>query len=284
MGVGKVSVVIPAFNEGENLVDTVHCILNNSAQQDLEVIVVDDGSTDGSGDRVERTFVEDGRVSVVRGVEQGVAGARNLGASGATGEVLVFLDGHCYTPPGCIASLTAILENPEVGMVGPAFASLGHGKGPRGLGVTWRDCSLEIQWLPQQGKTPYPVPLLIGACQAMRREDFGTLGRYDQGMTRWGSEDLEMCLRVWLMGYRVLVQPQTVVFHLFRKRHPYEVSGAKILYNQLRMVLLHMSTDRIARVFDYCKAKPEFSRSRRRFQIRRHYDDDWFFSRFSCHI
>ncbi len=48
----RVSIVIPAHNEGENLVDTVHCVLENTAYPDFEIVIVDDGSTDGSGDRL----------------------------------------------------------------------------------------------------------------------------------------------------------------------------------------------------------------------------------------
>ena len=62
----RVSIVIPAFNEGENLVDTVRCVLENTAYPDFEIVVVDDGSTDGSGDRLANVIGKDGRVGVVR--------------------------------------------------------------------------------------------------------------------------------------------------------------------------------------------------------------------------
>ena len=172
MRVAEVSVVIPSHNEGENLVDTVDCVLANSSSEAIEVLVVDDGSTDGSGERVAARFAADPRVRVLRASETGVAGARNLGARQSTGHLLVFLDSHCYTPPGWLPRLTEPLADPAVGMIGPAFASLEHGNGARGLGITWRGPSLEIEWLPQQQEAPYPVPLLPGGCQAMRRADF----------------------------------------------------------------------------------------------------------------
>ncbi|HSB71323.1 MAG TPA: glycosyltransferase [Candidatus Methylomirabilis sp.] len=293
---GEVSVVIPSHNEGENLVDTVDCVLANSSTSALEVLVVDDGSTDGSGERVSMRFATDRRVRVVRTSELGVAGARNLGARQSTGHLLVFLDGHCYTPPGWLPTLTEPLADPAVGMIGPAFTSLEHGNGARGLGVTWRGPSLEIEWLPQQQEAPYPVPLLPGGCQAMRRADFEALGRYDGGMTRWGSEDVELSLRVWLMGYQVLVQPAVLIYHLFRQRHPYPVDGGKVLYNRLRMALLHLSEERVARVIDSMKDWPEFAQSliwllgsdvverRRYYQAHRPRDDEWFCRRFSCPI
>jgi glycosyltransferase involved in cell wall biosynthesis len=296
MSLGKVSVVIPSYNEGENLVDTVRCVLDHASYEDFEVLVVDDGSTDGSGDRVSRFLGSNGQMQVLRTPGLGVAGARNWGAQAARGDILIFLDAHSYTPPGWMASLVSPLSNPQVGMVGPAFASLQHGNDAQGLGVIWRDASLEIEWLPRQGEEPYPVPLLTGGCQVIRRSDFQKLGGYDSGMTRWGSEDQELSLRTWLMGYQLVVQPQAVIYHLFRERHPYPVEESKILYNRLRMALLHLSLDRVGRVIEYHKEMPSFSQSlvlllendtmtrRRQLEQVRQRDDSCFFAQFGREI
>ena len=296
MNWSKISIVIPAHNEGENLVDTVRCVLENSDHPDLEVIVVDDGSTDGSGERVTSNFGSKSRVSVVPANGLGVAGARNLGAQAAAGQVLVFLDGHCYTPPGWMASLIAPLADPEAGIVGPCFASLVRDEGARGFGIRWKDASLEFEWLPQRGDAPYPVPLLPGGCQAVRRDVFERLGRYDGEMTRWGAEDQELSLRAWLMGYRVVVQPQATIYHLFRDRHPYQVQTAKIIYNRLRMALMHFQRDRVARVMEHYRNMSCFSECtiwllesdvmdrREKLRAVRSRDDDWFFAQFGCTV
>jgi len=277
-------------------VDTVGCILENTTYPDFEVVIVDDGSTDSSGDRAAVLFGDKGPVSLVRAEGLGVAGARNHGVNAASGEILLFLDGHCYTPPGWMKALIAPLEDPKTGMVGPSFASLQHGDGTRGLGITWRDSSLEMEWLLETGDLPYPVPLLPGGCQAMRRADFERIGGYDAGMTRWGSEDQEISLRIWLMGYDVLVQPQTVIYHLFRESHPYRVDMKRIIYNRLRMAMVHLSNDRLARVLEHYRDTQGFCEimiwllesdtmdRRRYFQERRCRDDDWFCRRFDCRI
>ena len=292
----NVSIVIPAHNEGENLVDTVRCVLENTAYPDYEIVVVDDGSTDGSGDRLLRDFGNDGCVSVVRAQGVGVANARNLGAARATGEMLVFLDAHCYTPRNWLVGLTQPLAQAGVGMVGPAIGTMRYSSDIRGLGLTWRDASLELEWLEQREDTPYPVPLLCGACQAVCKADFERLGGYDTGMTRWGSEDEELCLRTWLMGYEVLVQPQTVIYHLFRDSHPYETQVQKIIYNRLRLALLHLSDDRVSRVLSHHRNIPGFdeiidwlqdsdvANRRDELEALRCRDDDWLCTRFGCQI
>jgi len=292
----RVSIVIPALNEGENLVDTVRCVLKNTGCPDFEIVVVDDGSTDGSGDRLSHVIGNDRRVGMVRAEGVGAANARNLGATCASGKILIFLDAHCYTPPNWIDGLIQPLADTRVGMVGSAVATMRQGGDVRGLGMTWRDASLGVEWLGQRKNTPYPVPLLGAACLAVRKADLEKLGYYDAGMTRWGSEDQELSLRYWLMGYEVLVQPQTVIYHLFRESHPYEVQVQEIIYNCLRLAMLHLSNERVDRVLAYYSNMAGFDeimgwlqrsdvmRRRNQLQELRSRDDDWFCRRFGCRI
>lgn len=292
----KVSVVIPAHNEGENLLDTVRSVTENSAYPNYEIIVVDDNSTDGSGDRVSQVFGKDCRIRVLRAEGLGVAKARNFGAARASGKLLIFLDAHCYTPPNWMTLLIQPLTEAGVGMVGPAIATMQYSRDVRGLGLTWRDASLAVEWLDQRENAAYPVPLLCGACQAVRKTDFERLGCYDAGMTRWGSEDEELCVRYWLMGYEVRVQPQALIHHLFRASHPYEIQVRKIVYNRLRLAMLHLSDQRLSRVLKYHRPVAGFDEimawlqqsdvmsRREEWQQLRCRDDDWFCTRFGCSV
>jgi len=293
---GTVSIVIPALNEGENLLDTVHFVLQNSAHPGLEIVVVDDGSTDGTGERFSSVFGNNDRVDMIRTQGVGPARARSLGAAHASGKILIFLDAHCYVPPRWMDALIQPLDDPRVGMVGSAVAAMRQGGDPRCLGVIWQNVSLNVEWLGQTKDTAYPVPLLGGACQAVRRADLEQLGYYDDGMTHYGHEDLELCLRYWLMGYEVLVQPQSVVYHVFRESHPYEILSEHIIYNRLRFAMLHLSSERVDRVVNYYSNTPGFGETmdglhrsdvmsrRNELQAVRCRDDDWFCRRFDCPI
>lgn len=254
----KVSVVLPNHNEGENLVDTVGYVLQNSDDLDMEVIVVDDGSDDGSAEAALARHGTD-RLWLVRGAGLGVAGARNLGAARARGQVLVFLDAHCYVPPGWLSPLVEAFEAEDVGMVGPVFAGI-HEITVRACGITWQDARLENTWLPPRTGIS-EVPFHIGACQAISTPIFHEIGGYDEGMTRWGSEDIELCLRLWLSGYRILAQPASLVFHLFRPRHPYAVDMSQVLYNKLRLLLVHFDRERLARALRPMMAYADFPHS-----------------------
>jgi glycosyltransferase involved in cell wall biosynthesis len=84
----KYSVVIPAFNRREMLIEAIGSVLLQQ-YMDIEIIVVDDGSDDGSSEILAQRFPE---VHVLRQANQGPAAARNRGIAAATGELIAFLD------------------------------------------------------------------------------------------------------------------------------------------------------------------------------------------------
>src|ERR671913_1812143 len=88
---GKVSVVIPCYNQAHFLGEAIQSVLSQSYQA-FEVIVVDDGSTDDTKEVASAYALEDSKVRLVRQQNRGLAGARNRGLAEASGEYVVFLD------------------------------------------------------------------------------------------------------------------------------------------------------------------------------------------------
>jgi hypothetical protein len=86
----RVSVIMPAYNRAEVIGASIRSVLAQT-HANLELIVVDDGSTDGTADEVRR-FQSDPRVTLVTGAHAGVSAARNLGLAQATGELVAYLD------------------------------------------------------------------------------------------------------------------------------------------------------------------------------------------------
>ncbi len=281
------SIVIPTRNEGELLDLTLDSILKETVYPSYEILVVDDGSTDGS---CKRWLSADGPVRVIRSGGLGVTGARNFGAENARGEYLVFLDAHCRVSPNWLAGFRRALASSGAAVVGPCFTRLWEPE-PRGAGYYWPDYTLEMAWfLPRETREPYEVPLTTGACQAFRASTFHAIGRYEKGFTPWGYEDSEICLRSWLLGFRVLVDPTVTVAHYFRESRNYSVNDREIVYNFLRMIHLHFSPKRIRRVLRAVGANPDVEPAmdrlyrsdvfhvRAALQAARIRDDDWFFS------
>jgi glycosyltransferase involved in cell wall biosynthesis len=286
----SLSVVVISLNEGESLRRTVDNLRDTLPPQS-EIIVVDDGSRDGSVD-----FLSDGYsgVTLLRPAERlGVARARNFGAQRATGDVLVFSDAHVRTPEGWSAPLLELLARPSVGAVAPAIGMMqAEGPGSTGYGQKWCDASLAVGWLSQQSGTPYPVPLLCGCFLALRRDVFAEIGGFDSGMVVWGAEDSELSIRLWTFGYECWVAPEVDVQHAFRARFPYEVKWEPVLHNRLRLATTHFGPRRLQRVVERLKRYDEFAAAGVRLltgdvgarastlRSLRRYDDDWFFGKF----
>ena len=284
---GMFSIVIPTLNEGTMLAMTTNSILSGTEYPDYEIIVVDDGSTDGSTALYER--YPNPRIRLVRTGGQGVARARNLGAAEARGEFVVFLDGHCRVSRNWLDGFASALSPPDVAVVGPCFTRL-DSLHPRGCGMFWADYSLDPNWFePLDGEGPYEVPLTTGACQAFRLRAFHALGRYEDGFTRWGFEDVEICLRAWLLGYRIVVNPEVTIAHHFRESRGYDVDDVEVTYNFLRMLHMHFSASRIRRVLHVLDRNPFVAPAldrvygsdvldvRGQLDAVRQRDDEWFF-------
>lgn len=285
-----VSVVIPTRNEGSNVVDTVAGVLRNTASP-MEVVVVDDGSEDGSPELLRRLAGNDARFRLVEAGGLGPARSRNRGAREARGRYLVFLDAHCFTPAGWLEPVLELLESsPEVGVAGPAIADTDNVR-LRGCGGTWRDERLDMSWLTG-AEAATEVPFQPAGCQVVRREVFEEVGGYDEGLRRWGSEDMEFCLRVWLFGHSIQVVPRATVYHHFRTAAPYPMEMEQVVYNKLRMGFLHFDGALLGQVLERLLRYPHvpaalvrlFSdgtlEEARRLRERRIRDMDWFCRRF----
>jgi len=257
---GHLSAVIVSHNEGERLRDTVDSFLANTPELG-QIVVVDDASSDSSAD-----FLGPDRLPGYELVELitnetsvGISAARNAGGRTARGDVVVWSDAHCAVEPGWAAPLIDALADPGVGEVAPAVGYLDSKPG-RGYGFTWNDPSLRMKWL-EKPEGPVDVPFICGCFLAMRREAFELSGGFDEGMYRWGSEDAELSLRLWLSGYRCQVVPDSQVRHLFRKRFPYEVDWSGVIYNALRMAVVHLPEPSVAKVLGHYQPRPVFGRA-----------------------
>lgn len=102
----KVSVVIPVFNRKERLKVVLNSLLEQTFKESYEILLVDDGSTDGSCDNL-----TDSRIRVIKQKNQGAACARHKGAVEAYGEFVVFHDSDDIATPEKIAVLVEALEN-----------------------------------------------------------------------------------------------------------------------------------------------------------------------------
>jgi GT2 family glycosyltransferase len=252
------SVVIASRNEGERLAGTVGALLDD-LPPDGEIVVVDDASSDGSADRV---ALADRRVRVHRcAVRHGAAGARNLGARLARGGVLLFCDAHVEPRTAWSGTLLAALDDPRVGAVGVTLENW-DGAG-LGYGLRLVDVSTDVEWLDRRGRRPYRVPLLGGFFLAARRAVLRRVGGFDQGMRGWGIEDIELCVRLWSLGWDCVLLPDVVVRHYDKHddRPDYQLDWAQGLTNIIRFGAIHYGAPRWDRLLERYAGDPALPRA-----------------------
>ncbi len=283
----NLSVVIIARNERAHLRRTLEN-LRDTLPADAEVLVVDDGSTDGS-----TRFLNTKKAAarLLHSAKLGVAGARNFGAANTSGNVLIFCDAHIWLYDDWWRPLVARLEDPSVGGAAPAIIDVRDRK-CYGYGLFLTGDELVADWL-EETKHPSRVPILPGCCLAMRRDVFEQVGGFDSGMICSGGVDNELCLRLWLLGYEQWIEPTVEVLHLFRREQPYPIESATILHNRLRLAMIHFSPRRFQNVVDALRQYEDFAEAlaltvdsdaavqRAQWAARRVHDDAWFFLRFA---
>jgi len=107
----QISVIIPVFNVEKYLYKCINSVLTQT-YRNLEIILVNDGSTDNCGDICDRYATQDVRIKVIHKENGGLSSARNIGIELSTGDYLFFVDSDDYISTDCIASLyKAIIDD-----------------------------------------------------------------------------------------------------------------------------------------------------------------------------
>lgn len=118
-----ISVIVPVYNVAAYLSQCVESILSQEDSQ-LEVILIDDGSTDDSGAICDRYARQDSRVQVIHQKNGGAAAAKNAGLRAASGEYLAFVDSDDYLSPGAYRHMRSLLESEQADVVQCAFRNV----------------------------------------------------------------------------------------------------------------------------------------------------------------
>lgn len=110
-----ISIIIPVFNKEKYINDCLKSVLNQN-YKNLEIIVINDGSTDNSGNIIKKWMEKDSRIKYIYQKNNGVASARNKGIEIAKGDYIFFLDADDLIKENTISTLVkyAKIENPDI--------------------------------------------------------------------------------------------------------------------------------------------------------------------------
>lgn len=191
-----VSVLMPAYNAGRYIAESVESVRGQTFQ-DWELVVVDDGSADDTGEVARRLAAADARVRYVRRPNGGQAAARNTGLAEARGRLVAFLDADDLWLPGKLAAQLAVLEETGVDLVytdGHFFSDDGAESEER------------FDILPGEARGVEMFRVLfnsnrIGTLSVLvKREALDAVGLFDEDRLYQNCEDYDLWLRLARWG------------------------------------------------------------------------------------
>lgn len=228
----EISIVIVTWQARD---DVLICLasIEEHAGVAHEVIVVDDGSTDGTSAAVGERFP--GARLLSKPANEGLPAGRNSALPLVRGRLVLMLDADTRLHAGAVAAMASVLDaEPSIGLVGPKLLN--------------PDGTLQLssrRWppllLPVLRRGPYarlrpdpvahrrhmmvdddharqrPVVWAIGAAQMWRAELPRRIGNFDTRISSYGGEDMDWCLRVWEAGLQVHYVPSSVIVHVSQR-------------------------------------------------------------------
>ncbi|KGM56625.1 glycosyl transferase [Lysobacter arseniciresistens ZS79] len=210
------SIVIPVYDQLEHTLECLRALAAHPPKVAVEIIVVDDGSTDATADCLPRV----GQLRYLRrSANGGFIAACNDGAAAARGEYLVFLNNDTVPQPGWLDALLATFEDhPDTGLAG-AQLLYPDGRLQEAGGIVFADGSgwnygrFEAADAPPFAH-PREVDYCSGAAIALPTELFRTLGGFDTRYAPAYYEDTDLAFAVRAHGLKVRYQPASRVLHL----------------------------------------------------------------------
>ncbi|MEN6641506.1 MAG: glycosyltransferase family 2 protein [Armatimonadia bacterium] len=222
-----VSVIVPTHNRLNDLLETLQSLFAQEHSQ-LEVLVIDNRSTDGTAEVVQGLALHEPRLRYLYEDQPGVNVARNRGCLEASGDLLAFLDDDEVASPDWLTRLLAAMDETGAGGVGGPYQPLWQASPPRWLLKS--RCMQETLSFMDFGEARAPVEWLLGGNALYTRAAlldanyFGVApGRIGaSGVT--GGGDISVGRRVRSSGHSLWFEPSAVVYHKVppeRMRLPY---------------------------------------------------------------
>ena len=191
----KLSIIIPTYNNKQSLANTVESLFSQSRNNNIyEIIVVDDGSNDGTG----TLFSNKNGISYYRQENMGPAAARNLGIKKSRGAIIAFTDDDCIMDQNWISEIMDTFET-DPGLCGVE-------------GRTISDFGLNCFFthgifLPSKKDN-------FSTCNiAYRKKIFEEIGLFDERFDRAWREDTDLAWRILDKGHKIAFNPKVIVFH-----------------------------------------------------------------------
>lgn len=236
----ELALVVINFDSGDHLRSCLSHLLPAAGGVKVQVIVVDNASTDGSADGAEEALP--GTEVLQNRVNQGYGRACNLGFKSTSAPFVCFLNPDIVPEPDSLAAmLQGIVDRPEVGVLGPRLmnpdgstypscrvvpkmgVAIGHAV--FGLFSDNNRFSRAYKLIDVDHAAAREVDWVSGAAMVVRREAFDQIGGFDEGFFMY-VEDLDLCSRLRGAGWKSFYDPSSQMLHHVAgssRRYPYKM-------------------------------------------------------------
>jgi GT2 family glycosyltransferase/glycosyltransferase involved in cell wall biosynthesis len=235
----KVSIIVVNFNGVKFLKDCFNSLFNlNYPKSKLEIIMVDNGSTDNSIEFVRNNFP---KVKILKNDVNNYCRANNLGINRAKGEYIAFLNNDTKVEKDWLSELVKIIsEDNRIGAVGGKtlypdgkISNVGHYELPN---FYWgeKGAQEEKDRYEEIGKRPS----LCGVAVLYPKKVFDNLGLFDEDFIVY-MEDVDMSYRLIKADYTLVYAPKAIIYHYFHGTGDHELSRFYIERNRLLFIAKH---------------------------------------------
>lgn len=206
MSIITYSVIVPAYNAEKTIADCLRALgCQSLVPADYEIIVVDDGSKDGTAEVV-KTFP----VRYLHQANRGPATARNHGVREARGGIILFTDSDCVPVADWLSEMAKPFGDPDVVAVKGAYRT-------NQRSLTARFAQVEFEERFELLKRAPSIDMVDTYSAAYRKDVFRQAGGFDESFPVANNEDTELSYKLARMGRKMVFNPEAVVYHL---NHP----------------------------------------------------------------
>jgi glycosyltransferase involved in cell wall biosynthesis len=197
-----VSIVVPTFNGAGRIGYCLDALLRQSSNRSIEILVVNDGSTDNTAEVVSRYS----GVRLINQANAGPAAGRNRGVLEARGAIILFTDDDCVPTPGWLDAMLAPFQDPEVVGVKGVYRTHQTRIAARFVQVEYEDRYRLMERLSS-------IDFVDTYSAAFRRDRFLEMSGYDTSFPLACAEDIELSYRMSARGWKMKFAPEAIVYH-----------------------------------------------------------------------
>lgn len=230
----NISVIVPAYNAESTISACIKAVLEQSfSNQEYEIIVVDDGSTDNTASVIQ-TFP----VRYIHQHNQGPASARNRGVQEAQGELVLFTDADCQPLSNWIEEMIRPFEKKQVMAVKGKYQT-------EQRALTARFAQAEFEERFQMLQRQDSIDMVDTYSAAYRKNVFLSFGGFDPAFPVANNEDTELSYKMSRAGCIMVFNPDAVVLHLGHPDSLMKYARLKFWRGYWRMVVYKKYPDKI---------------------------------------